>query len=471
MRNFLPKSAPAEDPRVDMEGNSLADQERADKTDSWEIWTAEEREIFSRGSTDCPFPFGQYFTKRLDAQPEYQSRIRPLLLSFCKATFTSFSLGLLAYGVTYTSTHNAIIVIANNVDTTHRQSIYDLVQSLKDLNHAYVINCYVGETTVCSMDDGHLREHSQHPEIGQSLGVANCSSSFSLGAYLRLEGDDNDYALSVYHGLPLPVHNIEANSTPIVIEQPSQSDYEAAIKSVEGTIDLYDGEVWTKIPFIEQRRKQAKEQLRNIRSVQRNFGQVVAGEMAVVDTEIGVSWADWILIKVDPPRVRRYPNILDFQPKDIMNQALFVPRDHRYYYITSEGKVELGVQIVKAGRATGITTGKIEFVKFDVKLPDSSAVTSEYTVVSPPTHVFSVRGDSGAGVLGPNGAFLGTILGGCEGFTLRPGCEDQGFIKLSYITPWTLLSKRIRKALKREVYVKSIPAELISEDGVLDIES
>ena len=93
------------------------------------------------------------------------------------------------------------------------------------------------------MDDGHLREHSTHPEIGQSLGVANRSSSFSLGPYLRLEGDDNAYALSVYHGLHLSVHTTQSNSTPIVIEQPSLSDHEAAIKTAEGTIELYDGEI------------------------------------------------------------------------------------------------------------------------------------------------------------------------------------------------------------------------------------
>lgn len=93
------------------------------------------------------------------------------------------------------------------------------------------------------------------------------------------------------------------------------------------------------------------------------------------------------MIKVGFSRVRRHPNILAFQSNDLTGQALFVPGDYRYYYITSEGKVEIGVQVVKAERATGITTRKIEFVEFDVKLPDSEAVTSKCTIVSPPTHV------------------------------------------------------------------------------------
>ena len=65
--------------------------------------------------------------------------------------------------------------------------------------------------------------------------------------------------------------------------------------------------------------------------------------------------------------------------------------------------------------------------------------------------------------------FFGNILGGSEGFTLRSGYEGLRFIK-SYITSWTLLSKRIRKARNREVYVNSLPAELISKDGMLVIE-
>jgi hypothetical protein len=136
-----------------------------------------------------------------------------------------------------------------------------------------------------------------------------------------------------------------------------------------------------------------------------------------------------------------------------------------------QGNVELGTQVVKAGRATRIATGKIELVKFDVKLPGSDALTSEYTIMSSPTHAFSVRGDSGAGMLGLNGVFWRIALGGSEGLTLRPRYEDLGVTELSYITPWALLSKRIRKVLGREVYVNSLPAVLISEDGELIIES
>jgi hypothetical protein len=137
--------------------------------------------------------------------PQYSRQRIPtefvLFLSFCKATFISFGPGLLGYGVTSTNIGNATVLIANNVDANHRQSLCALVGLLKDLNQSHVIICYIGETTACSMGDGHLRKYNTHPEIGQSRGIANCSSSFPLGTPLRLEDDYNDYG----QGMQIPI--------------------------------------------------------------------------------------------------------------------------------------------------------------------------------------------------------------------------------------------------------------------------
>ena len=193
---------PSEDPNVDPEGNHnfILPKKMLKTINTWDIWTPEEKEVFLHGHTECSYPFGEYFTKPLDAKSEYHNRIRSLFLSFCIETSSSFSLGLLQYRLMYGNTRNVIFVIANNMESTHRQSLLDLIGSLDDLKHMYLINCYVGGTIQCSMNDGHSLEYNDHPEISHSIGITNRSPCFSLGAYLRMEGDDdNDCALSVYH--------------------------------------------------------------------------------------------------------------------------------------------------------------------------------------------------------------------------------------------------------------------------------
>jgi len=58
------------------------------------------------------------------------------------------------------------------------------------------------------------------------------------------------------------------------------------------------------------------------------------------------------------------------------------PRDSSRCYIAGERDPAKHVEIIKAGRSTGTTSGEIEFIYFHCKSEGSSEETEEYTVIS-----------------------------------------------------------------------------------------
>lgn len=75
------------------------------------------------------------------------------------------------------------------------------------------------------------------------------------------------------------------------------------------------------------------------------------------------------------------------------------------------------------------------------------ARTVEYTVTSKGPVYFSESGDSGGPVVGTDGALVGIIIGGTLGVEVWEGHRSFGVVKLSYVTPWSLIKQRVREIM------------------------
>jgi hypothetical protein len=109
------------------------------------------------------------------------------------------------------------------------------------------------------------------------------------------------------------------------------------------------------------------------------FGTVIAGEMDLVDIVLG-GWTTSDC-KVDPSRTGS-GNFITFLTDDTRQQILFPVDGDQKYWIVGEEETKIGSPVMKAGRATGVTVGCIDFLTFDVKLPHSSSKTVEFAVTS-----------------------------------------------------------------------------------------
>ena len=110
-------------------------------------------------------------------------------------------MGLLPYGLSRDATHNAILIIAMNVNSNNHKDTIQILSSM-DLSNEYVVNLYEGVTTLSANSDSRLREYSEYPEIGASIGIKGASPSFSIGVYVEVPTlNANPLALSVARGL------------------------------------------------------------------------------------------------------------------------------------------------------------------------------------------------------------------------------------------------------------------------------
>jgi hypothetical protein len=119
----------------------------------------------------------------------------------------------------------------------------------------------------------------------------------------------------------------------------------------------------------------------------------------------------------------------------------------RKYWVAGEEETKIGSLVMIAGRATGVTVGCIDFLKFDLKLPHSPSKTVEFAVTSKGSIFFSELGDSGGPVVGRDGKLIGIIIGGSLGIEAWEGHGSFGMVKLSYVTPWSLIKQRVRENL------------------------
>ena len=419
-----------------------------DPVDDLGIWTEEELAHYN-ADNHYGQPQGEYFTiSSPAAEKAYLSTLRSPLLKFCINTFATFSLGMLPFGLSRSCVRHAVVVIAEDMSETCEDELRRIINST-DCGRDFILNCYVGETSASCNGAGRLRAFMKNPEPGTSIGVERMKSSFSLGPYIKIRNDEELYAVSVFHGLKLPVDNVSSDDPALIVHQPSLNDHNDNITETERALHLYSEGPRANLPTTSRMRDAFSSELDSLRSLDTRFGQVLYGEMDVVESEGENCSIDWCLIKVD--QGREGENSIAFKPETIENRAYFGPQDNSQYNITQEGTLMKGIRVVKAGRSTGVTVGNVDFIKFDVKLPGSSTTTSEYTITSPLHKAFSTRGDSGSPVIGADGELVGIILGGSEGVELPKGREELGYVKLSYVTPWDLVKSRIEAAVGGEI--------------------
>ena len=456
-----------------VDGNSLPEN---DHVNDLGRWTAEELALFDRDNHEGT-PVGQYFNIPLpkEAEKVYLEIIRPVLLDYCDKTFTTFAMGALAYGLIISHPRNAILIVGQDLELKHLREIKDIINNLH-VQIPFVVKCYNGETSSAANAAPRFQAYSQFPELGSSIAVMDKCSSFSLGPYVRLDNDnDSVYAISTFHGLlptkepsssTQPTNTSEPSSSkiddnnpisnrysqsdpPIIIEQPSSSDHRNAIEAEKRAIEYLEQGPYGSTPNGRIKLMQYKESLLELENQCRKtlFGTVIAGEMDLVDIGLeGLTTSDWCLIKVDPSRIGS-GNHITFLTDDREQKILFPVDSDWKYWIVGEEDMKIGSPVMKAGRATGVTVGCVDFLKFDVKLPHSPNKTVEFTVTLKGPVYFSDSGDSGGPVVGTNGALIGILIGGSLGVEVWEGHGSFGMVKLSYITPWSLIKQRVRENL------------------------
>ena len=334
-------------------------------------WTDEELSLYNDDNYTGDPP-GEFFHCRLpeDVEVAYFDIIRPVVLRYCNEHFVTFASGLLAYGLVRTHIHNAVVVVAENLDLSHYHAIQSIIDN-SSTNIPFTLKCYKGKTSTAAHDEGveRLQEFSKDPEPGSSLGVTNVDSSFSLGVYLRVSNDPNNiYALTTYHGLNLTEPAFTKETPTITIQQPSKPDYGNAIAELQNLVERYSSGPHALTPYGKQRRDNYLAELKELEAADLYFGTVIAGEMDIADMGLGGSTClDWALVKINPARTVSQ-NYITYVGKTRSDRDTFKTRDMRYY-VEQDGEIDLGLRVLKVGRKTGITLGNIDWIRFDVKLP------------------------------------------------------------------------------------------------------
>ena len=99
----------------------------------------------------------------------------------------------------------------------------------------------------------------------------------------------------------------------------------------------------------------------------------------------------------------------------------------------------------KTGRVIDVTIDCIDFLKFDVKLSHSSSKTIEFAVTSKRLIYFSEPEDSGGSIVESDEKLVDIIIEGTLGVEVWEGHGSFGVVKLSYVTPWSLIKQRVRE--------------------------
>lgn len=391
-----------------------------------------------------------------EVQKTYEDNIRQSLLQYCENAFANYCLGLASTGFTEEEAEPAVIVIASDVSEDQAYELKDLVVRCD----TEIVKCwvYVGTTVRDGNSVDFLQDFTCEPMIGSSLGVVNASGSFSLGAYIKLEGLEPEYVATVHHGVSstsIPVTPL--SHPPIRVQQPSSSDYENTLASLENRLAMWlDPESpVSRIPSAGKSRTLAESDLQDYKEKrqQSEYGTVRYSEMRTIKQEDRVSSSDWALVEVTSSRLGQ--NCMR-RMNEVKDSHKLLPRDFSCYYVTAEGDLRIGMPVYKQGRSTGATAGDVSFIRWDCKIPGNDVVTSEFCVASC-TEPFSMGGDSGAGVLTQFGMFVGQVFAGTEGTRVPViGQEHLGEVHVSYIQPWTLVKNQIEKVTGRKVTLRVI---------------
>jgi|SRR5271154_7120919 len=169
-------------------------------------------------------------------------------------------------------------------------------------------------------------------------------------------------------------------------------------------------------------------------------------------------------MKVDPARLGS--NLITYPVGEDVRR--WYPRDGVRMFVVGSGETRTGMRVVKAGRNSNATVGSVDFVYGHVQFEDTPLETQEYTIVAESyENLFSIKGDSGAGVIDEEGRICGFVLGGKRGAPcLLKGHEALGPLYVSYITPFSAINQRIESITGREVIVDLVDLAELERNGV-----
>jgi len=136
--------------------------------------------------------------------------------------------------------------------------------------------------------------------------------------------------------------------------------------------------------------------------------------------------------------------------------------------VTGLKQLKVGDKIMKSGRSTGCTRGKVELVYSKAKLEGSPEVTPEFFAVAETVREpFCELGDSGDPVLNTKGKAVGLILGGTSGEAMElEGHQCLGKVYVSYISTIVAVISHVNSVTGMEVVVDIPDLEERRGDGV-----
>ena len=419
------------------------------------------RQPYWEGRFYCTPVIVYYTITNEAAEREFESKaVKPI-------TQTLRSLGVRSYCVTMThagfereTSVPVVVVVGKDLVPEDAETV---ITTFNDLSCTTLQRCFCFRGhTVGKADSLRLRYYEQSPELGRSIGAINSNSSFSLGVYFHFEDDPStQWALSTHHDLNSWKEGPIDPGHPIEIQQPSKPDYDNLMKSLKESLAeaVNGGTPRNRIPSWWW-----ESDIAELENMETNFASAYHSECKVIKFEDRSVWANWVAMKVDP--IRAGMNMLHY--KVDRQEVKWYPRDGNRLFVVGEDELRVGEEVIKSGRKTNVTVGVIEFVYAHVKLADSDQETAEFAVITEyPDRQFTLKGDSGAGVVTTYGKICGLVLGGTFGVpvTLK-GHESLGPVFASYITPFRAVRERLEEVSGRRVVVDVVDLDALESDGI-----
>jgi Peptidase family S64 len=406
----------------------------------------------------------KYFTKPdFPADREFERVLKTPIIEYLeKKKYSSFCVLMCHAGYEKSTSVPVVVVCAADMPDDEALELTDIFNNVP--GRALVQRCFIYDgISRHLLMESQLRKHEAKPTPGASIGVRGGNSAFSLGVYFQLSADDNLYCTTVHHGVAnLP--RITPDSTPrIIVEQPSCVDIESEINdSLEELICALDSQGIRRYANV----KDLYNHLYDLLDLEVEFGEIVASEFDIIDYEERRINSDVAIIRVLPSRNGCNRIIFPFAWSS--SKTEWVPRDYTGIYVSGVDHIRDGTIVVKSGRASGTTEGRISFRYAYVNLEGTGITTSEYCVVSEtPRNLFCEQGDSGAPVVDKNGSVVGTILGGTYGKPKKLiGYESLGDVYAGYITPMDMILDRIKAITGKDATIVIADLDEVEKSGL-----
>jgi hypothetical protein len=412
-------------------------------------------------------PILKYYSRRdRAAENEYVDKVAPEVVGFLeKRKYCAFYVGVVHVGYKRSTSVPCVVLIAKEFHTEDAKAVISTFEGLK-CKELKSLFCFEGTTNSSISDSlGNLTAHQTTPEIGSSIGVFGEKGSFSIGLYAHFADDeDNDYVLTVHHGISNEINPTTPSTLPeILVQQPSQKDFNSKRDEyLESLSNVKDGPT-LRTPY---RAEYYEKMIDRMDNLNLQYGKVHFSEVVVVEYEGRRIWSDWAVVKIKRDSLKcDNMNYIKF-PHDDSGET-FHPRDKTRVYITGTTSDCTGAVVVKRGRVSGSTKGVIRFVYDHVRIEGSGETTTELTIVDKVgDRRFSRKGDSGAPVVDKAGRVVGIIIGGSTGAPIAlKGHESLGLINVSYISPIDSILDRISQVTSKSLSIDTANLSELEQNG------